>query len=897
MDVAAWATISRLLDLALELPPDHRVAWVDHLGPEHDALKPQLRAMLSRAASDDGFLDSLPALADDEPAALGERAPGDLIGPYRLVREIAAGGQGAVWLAERPDGMPARPVALKLPHGLAFRPRLAERMARERDILASLTHPHIARLYDAGLSADGAPYLALEYVEGTALDRHCEDRALDVPARVRLVIAVARAVAFAHGRLVLHRDLKPSNILVTADGDVRLLDFGIARLLDDDRPLDSTLTREGGRAMTLRYASPEQVAHAPLGVASDVYALGVVLYELLTGTMPCPPARDTVGALEDAILSADPVRPSDAAADPVRRRLLRGDLDTILLKALRKAPAERYGTAAAFADDLERFLDGRPVVARPDRASYRARKFVARHRLQVVLAATAFVAIVAGAGIAVWQARVARAERDAARLQQARAQASSNFLQSLLQQAPTDRPFTATELLDRGAAQLDRATSLDDAVLAFLKYEISTHYTRFNQVDRERQLLADAADRARRAGDADLEAAARCSLAWSESLRDLPAALASLASGREAFNRLERPSFDALSDCLRAESRVLELQGRAPEAIALLEARLPALPPPTADTWARTEFLRSLLADLYRRVDRFQDALRLSEEGLAEIRQRGEAGTLNEFGAINNVAGNLSRLGEVRAAHARYEELLAWLDRDVFPVAPIAVQANVGFSALRLGRAEEALRLAEAERSADVRAGNPAAAAIADLLAARALLPLGRAAESTRRVEAAEAFWSTNPRGFARLLLEARMHRAELRAAGGDRIGASAESAEILTSLGYPSETRAPGLDRVLRLAARLAIDAGNPAPAVGFATDALAIATTIARDPASSADVGEAALLRAQAQAALGEQTRADADAQFAAQALEASLGSDHASTAAARTLLSRAPATPPAR
>jgi serine/threonine protein kinase len=371
MDLGAWATISRLLDEALDLPAADRAAWLERLDPEHAALKPRLRAMLERASTDnDDFLAGLPTLSSlgSDPGSLRLNAgeAGEQVGPYRLIRELASGGQGAVWLAERADGLLDRPVALKLPIGLAFRPHLTERMARERQILASLTHPHIARLYDAGFAEGGTPYLAMEYVDGTSLDCHAAARDLDVAARVALFVPVIRAVAFAHGRLVIHRDLKPSNIMVTPEGDVRLLDFGIARLLDEARPFDSTLTEVGGRAMTLRYASPEQVAHHPLGVATDVYSLGVVLYELVTGQSPYRPARDTVAALEEAVLAADPVRPSEAAGDPAARRALRGDLDTILLKALKKDPAERYATASDFADDLTRWLQGRPVDAQPD---------------------------------------------------------------------------------------------------------------------------------------------------------------------------------------------------------------------------------------------------------------------------------------------------------------------------------------------------------------------------------------------------------------------------------------------------------------------------------------------------------------------------------------------------
>jgi eukaryotic-like serine/threonine-protein kinase len=302
-------------------------------------------------------LDTIPQLtfgvAESVDGEVSE-LPGDAVGPYRLIRELGKGGMGTVWLAERSDGLIQRPVALKLPRGTWRRRTLSKRMGRERHILAALNHPNIARLYDAGLTDEGNPWLALEYVEGRPIDESCESSQAGIDERLRLVLDVASAIAHAHARLIVHRDLKPSNILVTADGDVRLLDFGIARLLEQGQTPESELTQIAGRALTPEYASPEQIKGEPIGVASDVYSLGVVLYELLTGARPYRPRRDSRAALEEAILEDEPARPSDVVREPSRRRQLRGDLDTIVLKAPRKKPEERYETTNEFADDLQR---------------------------------------------------------------------------------------------------------------------------------------------------------------------------------------------------------------------------------------------------------------------------------------------------------------------------------------------------------------------------------------------------------------------------------------------------------------------------------------------------------------------------------------------------------------
>src|SRR5688572_1556615 len=322
IDADTWAALNQLLDEALDQPADTREAWIEKLAPQFAGLKPRLRALLSRAEQfeTDDALNTLPKL-ELEPGDLAqapgrEEQPGQEIGPYRLVRELGSGGMGVVWMAERTDGLINRPVALKLPHGAWKRAGLAERMAREREILATLTHPNIAHLYDAGVTADGQPFLAIEYVEGLRIDTYCRDRKLDLTSRLRLFAQAANAVAYAHGKLVVHRDLKPANILVSTEGQVRLLDFGIAKLLEEGQAKETRFTEVSGRALTPDYASPEQILGEPLTVASDVYSLGVVMYELLAEQRPYKLQRDSRGALEDAILQAEPAPPSEVAAVP-----------------------------------------------------------------------------------------------------------------------------------------------------------------------------------------------------------------------------------------------------------------------------------------------------------------------------------------------------------------------------------------------------------------------------------------------------------------------------------------------------------------------------------------------------------------------------------------------------
>lgn len=477
---ALWPRISSLLDEALDLPSDERQPWLESLDRNQPSLTPILHQLLAVHARHErgDFMERGPALV---PAAHKRTTPGepveqlqagDAIGPYCLLRPLGSGGMAVVWLAERSDGQLMRHVALKLPQRFVWRPGLAERFMREGDILARLEHAHIARLYDAGVcAADGPcahlPYLVLEFVEGVHLTAYCEARSLDIQQRLALFMQVLDAVQYAHTRLVIHRDLKPANILVTPGGEVKLLDFGVAKMLAgvNDPSAPSDLTQQAGRLFTPDYASPEQVRGDALGTASDVYSLGVVLYELLCGQRPYRLSHDSAAQLEQAILEVEPTPPSSCITEQAAsarggtlrsmHRVLRGELDTIVLKALHKRPEHRYGTVSELADDLRRHGEGQPVLARPASRLYRARKFVLRNRLAVGAAGVVALVLVLGSGVSLWQASVA--QRQAQRAQAIQAFMTDIFRTNTDAQADPlkARQTTARELLALGAQRID----------------------------------------------------------------------------------------------------------------------------------------------------------------------------------------------------------------------------------------------------------------------------------------------------------------------------------------------------------------------------------------------------------------------------------------------------------
>jgi serine/threonine-protein kinase len=453
----------------MDLDGGQREAWFAQLEQDDPAMATILRDLLKNqpSAETKHFLERGPEFtAPSRDRQTGDFNPGDTVGSYRLIRELGAGGMGEVWLAERSDGVLKRQVALKLPMISLKRSVLVQRFERERDILASLTHPNIARLYDAGLTDNGQPYLALEYVEGEPITQHASRYQLDTRALIELLLQVMRAVQYAHANLVIHRDLKPGNVLVSAEGKALLLDFGIAKLLEEDasHAFETELTRVGGRALTLHYAAPEQLTGEAISIAADIWALGVLLYELLTGQRPFE-TKDRV-ALEQNIRNTDPVRPSQRKAGAISTlpRGLATELDTIVLKALKKAPAERYATVSAFADDLDRWLNGEPVLAQPDRTWYRTRKFVGRHKIAVTAGMLGMLAVLATSALAIWQAKQATQQAALAQQEARRAQAVQGFLLELfnsnssMQANPqTAQATTARELLDRGAQRVDKA--------------------------------------------------------------------------------------------------------------------------------------------------------------------------------------------------------------------------------------------------------------------------------------------------------------------------------------------------------------------------------------------------------------------------------------------------------
>ncbi|MEZ5545780.1 MAG: serine/threonine-protein kinase [Lysobacteraceae bacterium] len=482
MDSTRWQQVSALLDELFVLDEAQQNLRLSRIEREDAALADELRHILAADAAssilDVNVAHAAPTVMRrlDEsgahtPVAVVET--GKRVGHYHLIERIGAGGMGEVWRAERNDDFEQQ-VAVKLIRPLMDSLSLRERFARERRILARLDHPGIARLLDGGITDDGTPWYSMEFVRGTDIVRHANGNHLDVRARVELLLQVCDAVAHAQAQLVVHRDLKPSNILVDGEGRARVLDFGIARLIDDSA--EAQLTGTGVRLFSPAWAAPEQIRGEAVGTAADVFALGAILYELLVGEVPWPRRNAAPETLLAQLQQEAAPKPSQAfrrnGTGTTAVRGISADLDTIVATALQPEPARRYAGAAQLAQDLRRWLDGRPIWAQPDTAAYRMRKFVARHRIAVGSASTVLLALIAGLGFALWQAGIARdhalrAEREAAqaRVQAERTLKVKEFLVSV---------FTAADPMRRSANAPQTVEQAFDAALERARAELSS---------------------------------------------------------------------------------------------------------------------------------------------------------------------------------------------------------------------------------------------------------------------------------------------------------------------------------------------------------------------------------------------------------------------------------------
>jgi eukaryotic-like serine/threonine-protein kinase len=919
MDRDLWARVEPLLEEAMDLAAEERGPWLARLREASPDLAPLIEDLLEQESGPRGsWLEGdIAELFGDRPGLAGQP-----IGSYTLEAPIGQGGMGSVWLASRNDGRFQQQVAIKLLN-LALVGRAAdERFAQERRILALLESPRITRLIDGGVTDDGLPWFAMEYVEGEPIDQYCDGRALPIPKRLELFVAVCEGVQYAHQRLVVHRDLKPSNILVTAEGEVKLLDFGIAKLLDPLAGPAEGLTRTGAYLMTPEYAAPEQVRGQPIGAATDVYALGVLLYRLLTGTPPydirglslleveraiCetepPDPSSTFGARPERVqagstrapvdgaardLSAEPAEPVvDQANPPERARLrssspdklrrrLRGDLDLIVRKAMRKEPDRRYPSAAALAADVLNFLEGRPVLARPDSAAYRLRKFVRRNRVAVIATTTTLLALIGATVFSTAQMREARRQRDAARQDARRAQATANVQSVLLSDArgPGGRLLTVIEQIELAERMIIRKYAREPGLASDLLAGLAERLYELGERDRQRATLATAG---RLALDADLPshlARADCDRAYSFAYDDrFDSARVALAEATRALGRARPPLPDAAIACLDAEGVLLLAEGQPDSGLgALRRAAVIAKSTP-----GEPRYLQILndMAGVLRALGRTREGADYQLQILAELDSTGFAGTEILSNVATFLVSSLNELGELSAidsvlgALVRERRGVVGPDGEGSPLAFL-----YGFGKLRLRQLDSA-DFWITRALADTTEGYGLTQFLPPVLTQLRL-------EQHRPIEARNTF-AVLPAGTMTRRVNSAWLGAWLRREEGDRLapGALEDSLRVLSADGLR-----PVLALPLLSVAEWRLAGGEFGAADSLAGLARTAAAVDSIALSQSAWVGRAELIRARARAALGEGPGARDAASHAVIAIDHAFGARSGLAAEAHAL-----------
>jgi serine/threonine-protein kinase len=836
---------------------------LDTLRSESPELAADLVAVLSGEAEADrrGFLA--------EP--LDVSLAGLELGAWTLDRALGHGGMGSVWLARRTDGRFEGLAAVKLLNLALLSAAGQERFRREGSVLARLAHPGIARLLDAGVGPGGQPYLVLEHVDGEPIDAYADGQRLSREQRIRLVLQVLAAVGHAHANLIVHRDLKPSNILVTRDGTVKLLDFGIAKLLDaGGSGARSALTADGGRALTPQFAAPEQVRGDPVTTATDVYALGVLIYLLLSGRHPTGEGCRTPA---DAIRALFEVEPA---------RLGLGDLDTILAKALRKEPRERYQTVAALGDDLTRYLRREAVSARPDSLPYRARKFVLRHRLGVAMSAITITALAGATLFSVRQMEIARRERDAAVYESERADAQVEF-QSLLMSQLGGKPITMRDILDRGRVMLERQYAGKPRFLAALLVQLSARYAELGD-DRVRgALLARAESTAAASHDWAELAEARCNSAdYLRTQGRYDDARRTLASADSILRAAPNPGTEAVCLQLRAdlEDELGHWERGAPAIHRAIAIR---------DSLGQTSdmFYAGLLETLAYTLDRQgrpRDAIGMFRRAEQVMDSTGRGAMLARAIMQHDLALVYVELGETAQAESLLHDVLVRVQR-ADPTGHLPVQAVIHYARAALYSCD-----LDSARKYFTMLAQQATDEHNTYWEGRALFGLAEAEigagdlAAARRTMARFRPISTNPklRSSDDEVVDYRMLEALLARATGDTATAHARVVEMLRANGYFDG----GRRQVMRAALILAAETSPPDSALGFARAALRLAALDSLAETRSAYVGEARLVEGRALLAAGDTDAARASLGRAITALSAGAGGDHPRTREARAL-----------
>jgi len=880
----------------IDLPADTREEKLDELCAGDSALKQSVLLLVQRAEESVAYFENFAQRIDLlDGATQASAQTGDLYGHYRLTRQLGRGGMGEVWCAERSDGRFQGEVAIKL---LARRGNLSalKRFEKEAHYLAKLTHPNIARLMDAGVGPEQTPYLILEYVQGVAIDLWCNQKRLTIDARLRLFLGVTDAVAHAHTKLLVHSDIKPANVLVTDEGSIKLLDFGIATLLDEGDE-DASIAR----GLTPDYAAPEQLHGETIGTATDVYALGLLLYQLIAG-VPARQFDKTIGLEElkqqaavttlslSNSLSYSTESLSQRAAERglnvnQLRKTVSGELDLIVGKALAIVPEQRYASVAELARDVEHYLQCEPLTIVPATWSYQAGKFVRRHLGGVLTGVLTMMVLVAAVVITTWQSIEAKQQRDTAIMERKRVASSNEFYSLLLEEmGSASGPITALELLDRGAGVLQSQFADDPEFIGRAQFDLARRYGSLKRYNSQLEMLDAAEQSAVKVNDQDLLASILCTKAHTVLLNNQDEAKAITSRAEQTFAGLNAPTAETQFSCWRLRSRLLVADGDIVKAIDMLEAVRN-----NPDIFGQYSYHLKViqLNDLslyYYQAGELQDSLDLLDEASSILEQSGRDETVTYLTIQGNKASVLAGVGDITTAVAiqtkvfeRLDSAGNWIDQSSF----IALRANYASNLVLMSSNDQALKVIEKVFSEAESLADPQFIGFSHLRLASVYLSDENLSSAEEHLNLAEEYLTKSAGIWFRQVDQFSTMRATIARKRKEYSEAEKLLTDILAKHNYPAE-KSPNLAvaAALEEMARLEMEQGDLQKAGLYIEDGLSMRKAKSLDDNRNMYIGQDLALRGSIRFSSGDKPNAVSDLEKAVSVLSNSLGANNQKT-----------------
>jgi len=882
--------IESLFYKVLEQPSDIRAPFLDQACGNDIGLRQEITRLLQDAEDSSGFFENFAIRINRLYTSEDNIEPQEekRIGEWRLLSVLGQGGMGKVYLAERTDHHYTQRVALKiLPAGRDDSVARC-RFSAERKILAQLSHKDIARFIDGGMTEDGTQYFAMEYIDGMNIKDHCRKHTPTIRAILDMFLNICEAVQYAHDHLIIHRDLKPGNVMVDNAGKIKLLDFGIAKILEADRP-NLELTQVVPCPMSLGYSSPEMLGGETVTITTDVYSLGILLYELLTGHRPYSDSDEPARGLHLLQFNRE-AKPASAMADSKKtNNALQGDLDTILAKAIRVKPEERYASVREMSEDIKRYIAGFPVKAKSHTTLHHINKFIARHRVSSAAVGIASLALFFSVFFSAYHMLEAQSQRDLAQYQQKRMQITHDFLNLLIEEiGPHGKAMTLEELLDRGVSMLHQKFETRPHLAGQILFELSRSYNLLGNKKKNKALLEKAELAARQAADPELLSTILCARADELFLTDSKSGTRIYQEALQAKRGLSHYSIDNQVHCAMAKARSLEQSHKLEEALALTETTLAKLKR-VSESVSNLHFVlinrRTLL--LYS-LGRRGEVLQSNNEAISLMEENGRELTIGYMVEKQNRAILLNMMGEVREYADLCRQVLdSFVSHDGQSQRPDKFIMRYADALIRLGKYDEALTLYQENIKNARDQGHKLYAAHHQLGMGRVFVQRGEMSKAEAHFVLAERQYVKSPALSQRKLSWITLERANILRIQGKSESAIRIIEDLLQILGYPQRRDGFQLSQTLRSAAHTALELSNETHAKRYIEDFLMTARQLARADNTSADVGNGLLLRAQWSLKYDNPDSAREDLTKAISILTTSAGGEHPDTLSAVQLL----------